>query len=48
MLENYKYLVILEVDMMKEKVRKKYLRRTNKLLKTKLCNRNLIKGKIPG
>ena len=47
--ENYKYLEILEVDTieqieMKEKIRKDYLRRTWKLLETKLCNRNLIKG----
>ena len=40
--ENYKYLGILEADTikqaeMKEKVRKEYLRRIRKLLKTKLC-----------
>ena len=29
---------------MKEKTKKEYFRRTRKLLKTKLCSRNLIKG----
>ena len=46
--ETYKYLGILEADTvkqvdMKEKIKKEYLRRTRKLLKTKLCCRNLIK-----
>ena len=47
--EIYKYLGILEADTikqveMKEKIKKEYLRRTRKLLETKLCSRNLIKG----
>ena len=47
--ETYKYLGILEVDTikhaeMKEKDEKKYLRRTRKLLESKLYGRNLIKG----
>ena len=47
--ENYKYLGILEADTIKqveikEKIQKEYLRRTRKLLKTKLSSRNLIKG----
>ena len=47
--EPYKYLGILEADtikqlQMKDKIRKEYLRRTRKLLETKLSNRNLIKG----
>ena len=47
--ETYKYLGILEADTikqaeMKEKIQKEYLRRTRKLLETKLNNRNLIKG----
>ena len=47
--KNYKYLEILEADAikqveMKEKVKKEYLRRIRKLLKTKLYSRNLIKG----
>ena len=47
--ETYKYLGILEADTikqveMKEKIKKKYLRRTRKLLETKLYSRNLIKG----
>ena len=46
--ETYKYLGILEADTiklveMKEKIKKEYLRRTRKLLETKLCGRNLIK-----
>ena len=46
--KTYKYLGILEADTMKqvemkEKIKKKYLRRTRKLLETKLSNRNLIK-----
>ena len=32
-------------EQMKKKVRKEYLKRTRKLLKTKLCRKNLIKGK---
>ena len=44
-----KYLGILEADtikqvQMKGKIRKEYRRRTRKLLKSKLSNRNLIKG----
>ena len=47
--ENYKYLGILEVvnikeAEMKEKIRKDYLKRTWRLLETKLGNRNLIQG----
>ena len=47
--KTYKYLGILEADTikqveMKNKIQKEYLRRTRKLLKTKLYNRNLIKG----
>ena len=47
--ETYKYLGILESDAikqgeMKDKIRKEYLRRTRKLLETKLSSRNLIKG----
>ena len=47
--ETYKYLDILEADTikqveMKNKIRKEYLRRTRKLLETKLSSRNLIKG----
>ena len=47
--ESYKYLGILVVDTikqaeMKEKILKEYLRRTIKLLETKLTCRNLIKG----
>ena len=47
--ETYKYFSILEVDTikqveMKEKVQKEYLRRTRKLLETKLSSRNFIKG----
>ena len=47
--ETYKYLVILEADTikqaeMKEQIQKEYLRRTRKLLETKLNSRNLIKG----
>ena len=47
--ETYKYLEILEADTIKqeeikEKIKKEYLRRTRKLLKTKLYSRNLIKG----
>ena len=47
--ENYKYLGILEADTvkqneMKSRVKQEYLRRTRKLLETKLCSRNLLKG----
>ena len=47
--ETYKYLGILEADTikkveMKEKIKKEYLRRTRKLLETKLFCGNLIKG----
>ena len=47
--ETYKYLGILEADTikqveMKEKIKKEYIRRTRKLLETKLCSRNLING----
>ena len=47
--ETYKYLGILEADTskqveMKDKIQKEYLRRTRKLLETKLSCRNLIKG----
>ena len=47
--KTYKYLSILEADIikqvkMKEKIKKGYLRRTRKLLETKLCSRNLTKG----
>ena len=45
----YKYIEILEADtikleQMKDKIQKEYLRRTRKLLETKLSSRNLIKG----
>ena len=47
--ETYKYLGILEADTikqveMKDKIQKECLRRTRKLLETKLSSRNLIKG----
>ena len=47
--ETYKYLGILEAVtikqvQMKDTIRKEYLRRTLKLLETKLSSRNLIKG----
>ena len=47
--ETYKYLGILKTDTikqveMKDKIQKEYLRRTRKLLDTKLNSRNLIKG----
>ena len=47
--ETNKYLGILEADTIKQvemkvKIRKEYLRRTRKLLETKLSSRNLIKG----
>ena len=47
--KNYRYLGILEADTIKEeemkekKIKKDYLRRTKKLLETKLYSRNLIK-----
>ena len=46
--EIYKYFGILEADTtkqveMKDKIQKEYLRRTRKLLETKLSCRNLIK-----
>ena len=47
--ETYKYLGILEADIikqeeMKDKIWKEYLRQTRKLLETKLPSRNLING----
>ena len=47
--ETYKYLGILEADTIKQveiknEIQKEYRRRTRKLLETKLCSRNLIKG----
>ena len=47
--KTYKYLGILEAYTikqveMKDKIQKEYLRRTRKLLETKLSSRNLIKG----
>ena len=47
--ETFEYLGILEADTikqveMKEKIQKEYLKRTRKLLKTKLSCRNLTKG----
>ena len=47
--KTYKYLGILEADTikqveMKNKIRKEYLRRTRKLIETKLSSRNLIEG----
>ena len=47
--ETYKYLGILEADtikqvQIKDMIRQEYLRRTRKLLETKLSSRNLIKG----
>ena len=44
--ENYKYLGILEMDIvkqvvMKEKVRQEYFSRTRKLFESKLCSSNL-------
>ena len=49
--ETYKYLGILEADTieqveMKEKIQREYLRRTRKLLETKISSRNFIKGII--
>ena len=51
--ETYKYLGVLEADTIKqveikEKIQKENLRRTRKLLETKLNSRNLIKGIYPG
>ena len=50
--ETYKYLGILEADPikqveMKNKIQKEYLRRTRKLLETKLSSRNKYLGCIP-
>ena len=50
--ETYNYLGILVANItkqvkMKDKIQKEYLRRTRKLLETKLSSRNLIKGGIP-
>ena len=47
--KTYKYLGILEADTikqveMKDTIQKEYLRKTRKLLETKLSSRNLIKG----
>ena len=47
--ETYQYLGILEADtikqvQIKDTIRKEYLRKTIKLLKTKICSRNFIKG----
>ena len=47
--ETYKYLGILDADTiknveMKDKIQNEYLRRTRKLLETKLSSRNIIKG----
>ena len=47
--ENHKYFGIFEADtikqvQMKDTIRKEYLRRTRKLLETKLSSRNFIKG----
>ena len=47
--ETYKYVSVLEADTikqveMKEKIKKEYLKRNRKVLETKLCSRNLIKG----
>ena len=47
--ETYKYLGILDADIikqrdMKDKIKKEYYRGTRKLLETKLSCRNLIKG----
>ena len=40
--ETYKFLGIKKVEM-EDKIQKEYLRRTRKLLETKLSSRNLIK-----
>ena len=47
--QTYKYFRVLEAHIikqveMKNKIQKKYLRRTRKLLETKVSSRNLIKG----
>ena len=47
--ETYRYLGIVKADTIKQvemkgKIRKEYLRRTRKLLETKLFSRNLIEG----
>ena len=47
--QTYKYLGILEADTikqveMKDKIKNEYLRRTRKLLETKLSSSNLTKG----
>ena len=47
--ETYKYLGIMEADTIKQvekkdKIQKEYLRRSRKLLETKLSSRNLVKG----
>ena len=47
--EIYKYVDTIEADTikqveMKDKIKKEYLKRTRKLLETKLSCRNLIKG----
>ena len=47
--ETFKYLRIMEVGTVKqvemtEKIKKEYLRRTKKLLETKLYSKNNIKG----
>ena len=47
--ETYKYLEILEADtikqvQMKDTIQKEYLRRTRRILETRLSSRNLIKG----
>ena len=47
--ETFKHLDILEADSiklveMKENIRKEYIRRTTKLLETKLSSRNVFKG----
>ena len=40
--ENYKYLGILEADIIKQNLKKEYRRRAKKVLKTKLYGRNLM------
>ena len=39
--------VVFKQTEMKEKVRSKYLRKTRKLLETRLCSRNIFKGINP-
>ena len=51
--EKYTYFGIIKTDIikqvqMKEDIKKKYPRRTRKLLETKLYTRNIIKECIPG